>query len=74
MIHRIQIAGEYQRKAVRALFPEEMREHLDAIEKELKMMVKESVTELLKEYNKSNVCREEQGHKQKPKAKKVDIV
>ena len=38
MIDRIKIAKEYQRKAIRALFPEEMGEHLDVIEKELKMM------------------------------------
>jgi len=39
MSERMKIAGEYQRKAVRALFPEQMGEHLDVIERELKMMV-----------------------------------
>ncbi len=74
MLHRMKIAGEYQRKAIRALFPEEMGEHLDVIEKELKMMVMEAATELLKECNKSEACRDEQSHEQASKVKKVDIV
>lgn len=74
MLHRMKVAGEYQRKAIRALFPEKMGEHLDVIEKELKMMVMEAALELLKEYNKSDACRDEQSHEQTSKAKKVDIV
>lgn len=74
MIQRMKIAGEYQRKAIRALFPEEMGKHLEVIEKELKIMVMEVATELLKEYNKSNACRDEQSHEQTSKVKKVDIV
>ncbi len=74
MLHRMKIAGEYQRKAIRALFPEEMGEHLDVIEKELKMMVMEAATELLKECNKSEACRDEQSHEQTSKVKKIDIV
>lgn len=73
MLHRMKIAGEYQRKAIRALLPEEMGEHLDVIEKELKMMVMEVVAELLKECNKSDACRDEQSHEQTSKVKKVDI-
>lgn len=74
MIHRMKIAGEYQRKAIHALFPEEMGEHLEVIEKELKMMVMEAAAELLKECNKSDACRHGQSHEQTSKAKKVDIV
>jgi len=74
MLHRMKIAGEYQRKAIRALFSEEMGEHLDVIEKELKIMVTEAAAELLKEYNKSDAYREKQSHEQTSKAKKVDIV
>jgi len=74
MIHRMKIAGEYQKKAIRALFPKEMDEHLDVIEKELKMMVMEAATGLLKEYNKSDTCRDEQSREQTSKVKKVDIV
>lgn len=74
MIYRMEIAGEYQRKAMRALFPEEMGEHMDVIEKELKMMVMEVITELLKECNRSDACRDRQSHEQTSKVKKVDIV
>ncbi|MGN0351443.1 MAG: hypothetical protein ACI4ES_07300 [Roseburia sp.] len=74
MIYRMKIAGEYQRKAIRALFPEEMGEHMDVIEKELKMMVMEVITELLKECNRSDACRDRQSHEQTSKVKKVDIV
>lgn len=74
MIHRMKIAGEYQRKAIHALFPEGMGEHLDVIEKEMKMMVMEIAAELLKECNKSDACRDEQSHEQTSKVKKVDIV
>lgn len=74
MIHRMKIAGEYQKKAIRALLPDEMSEHLDVIEKELKTMVMEVTTGLLKECNKSDVCRNEPSHEQTLKVKKVDIV
>lgn len=74
MLHRMKIAGEYERKAIRALFPERMGEHLDVIEKELKMMAMEVAAELLKECNKSDACRNEQSHEQTSKVKKVDIV
>lgn len=74
MIHRVKIAGEYQKKAIRALFPEEMGGHLDVIEKEWKMMIVEVAAELLKECSKSDVCREEQRREQTSEVKKVDIV
>lgn len=69
MIKRINTASEYQRKAIRALFPEKMGGHLDIIEEELKLMAKEMIIDLLKECNESDVCDEEY-----PKVKKVDIV
>lgn len=74
MLHRMKIAGEYQRKAIRVLFPEEMGKHLDAIETEMKMMVMEAAAELLKNCNKCDACRDEQSHEQASKVKKVDIV
>lgn len=86
MLHRMKIAGEYQRKAIRALFPEEMGKHLDVIEKEMKMMVMEAVAELLKNCNKDGDCRDgqsyeesheqgyEQSTRQTSKVKKVDIM
>lgn len=51
LLQRIQAAGEYQRKAVYALFPEEMSGHLETIEKELKMMAAEAVMAFWKNNN-----------------------
>lgn len=74
MFHRIKIAGEYQRKAIHALFPEEVGKHLDVIETEIKMMVMEVATELLKNCNQGDDCRDGQNYEQSSKVKKVDIV
>lgn len=74
MLHRMKIAGEYQRKAIHALFPEEMVRHLDVIEKEMKMMVTEAAAELLKNCSKSDKCRDIQSYEKPSKVKKVDIV
>ena len=74
ILHRMKIAGEYQRKAIRALFPEEMEKHLDVIEKEMKMVVMEVAAELLKNCNKGDDCKAEQSREQTTKVKKVDIV
>lgn len=83
MLHRMKTAGEYQRKAIRALFPEEMGGHLDVIEKEMKMMVMEAVAELLKGCNKEDANKDDankedankdgQSHEQTSKAKKINI-
>ena len=74
MIDRIKIAKEYQRKAIRALFPEEMGEHLDVIEKELKLMAMEMMAELIKGCMESGVFNEQPSQEQGSKVKKVDIV
>lgn len=74
MLNRIKIAGEYQRKAIYALFPEEMNEHLGVIEKELKMMAIEVMTELLKEFSSDDACKNEQGNEKTSRVKKVDIL
>ena len=68
MMQRIKMAGDYQRKAIRALFPEEMGEHLDVIEKEIKAMVMGIVVEIVKE-QKTTVNEEDRNNK----TKKVDI-
>ena len=68
MMQRIKMAGDYQRKAIRALFPEEMGEHFDVIEKEIKAMVMELVVEIAKE-QKTTVNKEDRNNK----TKKVDI-
>lgn len=73
MLHRMKAAGEYQRKAIRALFPEEMGGHLDMIEREMKMMVMEAVAELLKGCNKEDANKDGQSHEQTSKAKKINI-
>ncbi len=73
MIDRFKLAGEYQRKAIYALFSEEMGEHLEVIEKELKMMAMEVITELLKESNGSGAFKARQSQEQTSKVKKVDI-
>lgn len=43
LLERIMTAEEYQKKAVYALFPEELRGHLEVIEKEVQMMSAELV-------------------------------
>lgn len=74
ILNRMKTAGEYQRKAIRALFPEKMGEHLDVIEKEMKIMITEAAAELLKNCNKSDDCRDGQSREQTSKVKKVNIV
>lgn len=74
MIDRVKIAAEYQKKAIRALFPEEMGEHLDMIEKELKLMATGMMAELLKGCMESGVFNEQSSQEQGSKVKKVDIV
>lgn len=47
ILERIMTAKEYQKKAVYALFPEEMSCHLEVIEKEFKIMAAELVKALV---------------------------
>lgn len=47
MMRRLRTAGSYQRKALRALFPEEVNSHLDVIEGELKEMFREMALEMV---------------------------
>lgn len=65
MIRRLKVAGDYQKKAIRALFPEEMSGHLDVIEKEVTAMFAELVMEMGKD-NKETT-------EENKKTKKVDI-
>lgn len=74
MLHRMKIAGEYQRKAIHALFPEEMSEHLDVIEKEIRMMVMEAATEWMTDFCKSDSDRNTKENREKATIKKVDIL
>lgn len=72
ILNRLKTAGEYQRKAIYALFPEKVGRHLDVIEKELKMMAVEIAADVVKE------CRKCDGgapdDKKELEVKKVDIV
>ena len=53
MINRFRVAAGYQRKAVRALFPETMEKHFDVIENEIKLMLTEAAMEMIKECGKN---------------------
>ena len=72
MMKTLRTAGNYQRKALRALFPEEVGSHLDVIEGELKEMFKEIALEMVMECRKDN---SENGESKSgtSKTKKVDI-
>lgn len=65
MVRRLKVAGDYQRKAIKALFPEEMSGHLDVIEREVKAMLVELVMEIGKEHKETT--------EENKKTKKVDI-
>ena len=72
ILNRLKTAGEYQRKAIYALFPEKVGRHLDVIEKELKMMAVEIAADVVKECRK---CEDSAPYdKKEPEVKKVDIV
>ena len=72
MMRRLRTAGNYQRKALRALFPEEVSSHLDVIEGELKEMFKEIALEMVMECRKddSENC---ESQAKTSKTKKVDV-
>ncbi|MDD6812251.1 MAG: hypothetical protein PUD93_10350 [Lachnospiraceae bacterium] len=72
ILERLELAGHYQKKALRALFPEEMGEHLDVIEQELKAMFMELAAEAVKQYNTSKKETAEESNT-KTNVKKVDI-
>lgn len=65
MVRRLKVAGDYQRKAIKALFPEEMSGHLDVIEREVKAMLVELAMEIGKEHKETT--------EENTKTKKVDI-
>lgn len=78
MMYRIKTAGEYQKKAIHALFPEKMSRHLDVIEKEIREMLMEMLMETTADTVKG--CRkksspEDGRDREKPSGiKKIDIV
>ncbi len=74
MYSRIKTAAEYQKKAIRALFPQKVSGHLDAIEKEIKMMAAEIISDLVSKDRKDDHCQEADDNKQTFKVKKVEIL
>lgn len=54
ILDRIMTATAYQKKAIYALFPEEMGVHIDAIEKEIKDMAVEIMEAWLREDREKN--------------------
>ena len=66
MVRRFMVAADYQKKAIRALFPEEMSGHLDVIENEVKAMFVEFAMEMGKEHKETS--------EDNRKTKKVDIL
>lgn len=71
---RLCTAGEYQKKAVRALFSDKMNGHLDVIEREVKAMFVEMLSDVMSE------CQTERKRESGPKAakgenaRKIDIL
>ncbi|MDE6220955.1 MAG: hypothetical protein K2G51_11110 [Lachnospiraceae bacterium] len=72
--NRLKMAGEYQKKAIYALFPEKVSRHLDVIETELKMMAVEIAADVVRECRKCDGSSAGQDDKKEPEVKKVDIV
>lgn len=73
MNNRWKTAVNYQKKAIRALFPESVNGHLENIEQELKAMAFELVMEYAK--NANNTAEKTQDEEPKSsKSKKVDIM
>ena len=62
MLRRLKTAGEYQKKAMMALLPEQMEKHLDVIEKEVKMMLAEMIAAAVREGRKADAFRDKQDY------------
>lgn len=73
MMKRLKTAGKYQKKALRALFPEEMSGHLDVIEEEVKAMFMDLAFEMIKEYKNMDDKSEEESQEISKATKRVNI-
>lgn len=62
MLRRLKTAGEYQKKAMMALLPEQMERHLDVIEKEVKMMLAEMIAAAVREGRKADAFWDKQDY------------
>lgn len=76
LIYRLKTAAGYQKKAIQALFPEQVRGHLEVIESEWRQMVLELLTELWKDDGKQEehaACKGTQEKNNSSKTHKVEI-
>lgn len=74
MYSRIRTAAEYQKKAIRALFPQKVSRHLDVIEKELKLMAAEAASDIIRKRKKEDTSLETQESDRAFQVKKVNIL
>lgn len=74
LFERIRTACTYQKKAIQALFPKRVNCHMEIIEKEVKAMIIETVTDWMKECKKDSDSAQEEDQKQNNNVKKVDIM
>lgn len=73
MMSRLRTAAGYQKQAVRALLPKGMEGHLDVIEKEVKLMLAETVTGLFSECVSDAAAKGGEGEERDKGIKKVTI-
>ena len=64
----------FRSKAIYALFPENVGRHLEAIERELKMMAVEIAADVVRECTRCDPDRQEHEPQKEPEVKRVDIV
>ena len=69
MIKRLKKAGEYQKMAIKELFPASTNAHLEVIERELKAMVTETAVKWMSEFKDDSDSGEGCGER----VKKVEI-
>jgi hypothetical protein len=74
-ISRLRKAGEYEKMAIKALFPEKAAKHIEVIEKELHAMVMEMVVDAIKyeKENKNENCDSNTKEEKNSRVKKVNI-
>lgn len=72
MLRRIKTAGMYQKKAIKALIPENMNSHLEVIEGEIKAMITEAAVDIFMDCRESKDCGDEE-RKDNTRSKKVEI-
>jgi len=69
LIKRIKNASEYQKMAIKELFPTETNPHIEVIEREIKAMITETAMKIMSEFKTAD----ENGDAAEEHIKKVDI-